>query len=451
MVNGAGWHIRLLGGFRVVRPDGSPVSFRTRKAEALVALLALHRGTAVSREDLALALWPGFERDRRLTNLRQAIAHAKAGLAPEEGISATREGCRLALDSWSCDAVEALDGGLAESALLPDFTEEVFESWRTELEALQPLICPNPAVAALPSVLTWVLSFEPARALELLHATPELAAGMPLEIFAQGLDSSLHGAAPGHPLAAWGELQLANVRMWQGEITDALAHARRAIEAAEAGGDSSTWTGAVFTAAFLMTLRGRSAKARSLIEAGRGVAASAGKKQIERRFSHALGHAAAYDGDLPSSLQVLRKTITREPEAGEESEWAFQTIHRSIYQMLHGKSEEAWLEYEAALPLARKLAHPWLDTQVALARGYNLLATRKNEEGAQVLRQVLSQAERLGSKLIEIHAVEGLALAMEGSPESHEFLIRAEALRREYGIPRLPLDELRLADLSRRG
>ncbi len=66
--------ISLLGGFRVSRNDGEPVAFSSRKAQALIAYLAVEAARPQSRETLASLLWGKTGEQRARHNLRQSLA-----------------------------------------------------------------------------------------------------------------------------------------------------------------------------------------------------------------------------------------------------------------------------------------------------------------------------------------------------------------------------------------
>ena len=73
--------LALLGPPAVTR-DGGPVSFDTRKATAVLALLAVH-GHELSRERLAALLWPEADATRARASLRRtlSVTAAAAGRA----------------------------------------------------------------------------------------------------------------------------------------------------------------------------------------------------------------------------------------------------------------------------------------------------------------------------------------------------------------------------------
>jgi adenylate cyclase len=79
-------HIRLtlLGGFAACRPDGAAVTLCTRKAEALLAILACRPGEALRRECLTALLWGERSDQQARHSLSQAlttIRHALNGAA----------------------------------------------------------------------------------------------------------------------------------------------------------------------------------------------------------------------------------------------------------------------------------------------------------------------------------------------------------------------------------
>lgn len=66
--------VDLLGAPRLEH-DGSPVTFDTRKAVALIALLAV-TGRPWAREELAVMLWPETDAARSRGSLRRTLVSA---------------------------------------------------------------------------------------------------------------------------------------------------------------------------------------------------------------------------------------------------------------------------------------------------------------------------------------------------------------------------------------
>jgi ATP/maltotriose-dependent transcriptional regulator MalT/DNA-binding SARP family transcriptional activator len=76
--------MRLLGGVEV-RVGSRLIKFERRASEALVAMLAFRSGTAVSREVLAEALWPGASVESSRNRFDVALSAARHALEPEAG------------------------------------------------------------------------------------------------------------------------------------------------------------------------------------------------------------------------------------------------------------------------------------------------------------------------------------------------------------------------------
>jgi DNA-binding SARP family transcriptional activator len=76
------WRIQLLGGLSASLHDTRIERFRSRKAAALFAYLALHNRTPTSRELLGEMLWPEEDIDTSRNRLRTTpnIQHPTNGL-----------------------------------------------------------------------------------------------------------------------------------------------------------------------------------------------------------------------------------------------------------------------------------------------------------------------------------------------------------------------------------
>src|SRR4051794_2764677 len=116
--------IRLLGGFEAYRADGSRAALPTRKAEALLAVVALAGGAPRTRERLAALLWGDRGEPQARHSLNQGLTSIRGALG-EDCLLATREGValapgRLAVDALAFVAQARNDGfeALAEAARL---------------------------------------------------------------------------------------------------------------------------------------------------------------------------------------------------------------------------------------------------------------------------------------------------------------------------------------------
>ena len=75
--------LRLLGGFRTQHGSGRPLAIRRKKAQALLAYLALHPGAASSRDSLAGLLWSGTTDEHARHNLRQTLFALRQAITPD--------------------------------------------------------------------------------------------------------------------------------------------------------------------------------------------------------------------------------------------------------------------------------------------------------------------------------------------------------------------------------
>src|SRR2546421_6641359 len=65
--------LTLLGGFQARLEPGSPLALPTKKAQALLAYLAIPVGQAHPRDKLAALLWGGIREESARASLRQAL------------------------------------------------------------------------------------------------------------------------------------------------------------------------------------------------------------------------------------------------------------------------------------------------------------------------------------------------------------------------------------------
>src|SRR5262252_2128440 len=74
-------NLELLGGFRLQTNAGEPVPLTTRKAQALLAYLALNAGQAHARPKLATLLWGDRGEAQARDSLRQALSLVRKALS----------------------------------------------------------------------------------------------------------------------------------------------------------------------------------------------------------------------------------------------------------------------------------------------------------------------------------------------------------------------------------
>src|SRR5262249_43251423 len=90
--------LTLFGGFQARLDPGSTITLPTRKAQALLAYLALPLGRSHPRDKLAALLWGGIREQSARASLRQALFSIRRGLAGAEG-ALRQDGDTVALDA----------------------------------------------------------------------------------------------------------------------------------------------------------------------------------------------------------------------------------------------------------------------------------------------------------------------------------------------------------------
>jgi DNA-binding SARP family transcriptional activator len=147
--------LELFGGFQVRAGQGRDIRLPRRKAQALLAYLALRPGQRFSRETLTALLWGDVAEEHARHSLRQALLDVRRALPPGSRSAIVVEGDQIALDSQAVVvdvvaferlATEASRKAVEQAAalyrgdLLAGFTvrEAAFEEWlRPERERLR--------------------------------------------------------------------------------------------------------------------------------------------------------------------------------------------------------------------------------------------------------------------------------------------------------------------------
>src|SRR5437660_4771483 len=109
--------LTLLGGFRVSRGAGGPLDIRRKKAQALLAYLAVPAGRAHSRDAPAALLWPANADDQARHNLRQTL-HILKRILGETRSPLLLDGETVALDARAVDVdVTRFERAVAAAAM----------------------------------------------------------------------------------------------------------------------------------------------------------------------------------------------------------------------------------------------------------------------------------------------------------------------------------------------
>src|SRR5688572_18172263 len=126
--------LRLLGGFEVRDSGGKPVAFARKKAEAVLAYLALRPGAARRRDEIASLLWGDAPGERARHSLRQVLVSLRQTLAQAESQPLREQADSVALDPAALDVdVSSFERLLAEGT--PAALAEASQLYRGELLA----------------------------------------------------------------------------------------------------------------------------------------------------------------------------------------------------------------------------------------------------------------------------------------------------------------------------
>ena len=142
----AGFRLSLLGEFALSAPGGHVVAITGKKNRALLAILALSPGQAMTRERLASLLWGDRGEEQARNSLRQSLAVLRKELGPDGGnlVRSQDEALKLQLAATAVDVLDVVAGtmsndveilraaaALCSGDLLADVVihEESFEEW----------------------------------------------------------------------------------------------------------------------------------------------------------------------------------------------------------------------------------------------------------------------------------------------------------------------------------
>lgn len=433
------WTIQLLGKFKISAPDGVEISISSRKAKALFALLALNDGIAVTRESLATHLWPDKPKPLQQQNFRQALKELREAFAPVEAIAATRDACRLSLEEYRCDATECLiaERNAGNLTLLPEMPEPVFDSYRAELASFTPSGELGEAVRSASTLLAWALGEDSSRVLALLHSFRELIPNMPVPQVEAAFRIGLEQAEPGHPLRAWASAQFASVLIWSGRHEEGIAAAKAALGFVKPELDSQAWTATAHSAAIFMIFRGRFSSAKKLLDEAIEIASHLGLADAENRLRHAEALRLGYEGHIEEALKVLAGLTPNE----------LILIHQAIYLAILNRPAEARNKLQEGRSLVHGAVDPRLASQMLIAEAQILIQEGQGKEATTRLLDWASVGESQGFRLIQIHALESLALAAVDPTAKANHLEKAMELRQRYRFPLLPGDRIRLASV----
>lgn len=126
--------MHLLGPFALTDDAGVPLTPRSQKAQAILAMLALARRGARSRVWLRDKLWSDRSEEQASASLRQALSEIRKSLGPAHDlVQADKTTVYLSQDQIQLDLNQPATGSIASEHLLEgmDIRDPEFEEWLT--------------------------------------------------------------------------------------------------------------------------------------------------------------------------------------------------------------------------------------------------------------------------------------------------------------------------------
>jgi DNA-binding SARP family transcriptional activator len=400
-----------------VSRGGREITFDTRKAVAILAVLALEPGEH-PRERLAAMFWPEADEERARGALRRTLSAIRTSPVGEQleadTASARLEGAvdvdvrrfrALRAGGKHAQAVSLYAGDLLAGFSLRD--AEPFEQWhQTQTEALRAELAESlervirderdggRLTKAIAHARRWLeldpLSEPAHRALMRLHALAgdRSAAVRQFHECTHLLDAELGVAPLDETVALYDAIREGRAPVEE-RVTPLAPASVRDVD--EAVGD-------------LYTLHGSYAKAIASYESALGSARDSARPSIERKLAEVFHRRGDWDG--------AERHYAEAAKSGDETERARALADRSL--VAHRRGDE-----DRALQLARKalvIAKDARDDR-AIAQAHNILGILSRDR--KHLERALDLAERLADPTVTVAALNNLALAYlrDGEPE----------------------------------
>lgn len=433
------WKLNLEGALAMWSPDGSPVRFETRKARAIVAMAALRNGQALSRREIAAALWPVVSTESAALNLRKTLQRVRTALGPDGPLGIDHDACWL-----DVDAVEILPWGA--SRLLPDMTEPWFDAFRPR-DLAASARREGATVEGFLSVLEWASRYRPRDGLELARRMPELTEMSLPERIEPLLAACLAGVGPGDAQVGWGLALRGVAASVRGHLPDVVRLMSQAYQRAIDQADDTLRAFTAFYLAGSLITAGRVAEAQAVM----GDTLVAGMNgDIAIRLRHGRGFTLIHGGYFARGLQEFREARQSVAPATAPYEKAYLLANNAWFESTVGDPDAAagLLEEFEDLAFADCVR---MQLTALLARSTILVRKGLYEEARPALRSVLDlgAAHRLAG--FEIYAAEGMAaccLARGAIPAAKDMMKRARQVRETHRFAATDWDRRRLALLK---
>jgi len=447
----------MRGGLQVFRPSGEQVTFPTRKTGALLAVLALKKGHAVSRAELAEILWPGVAVSKQLVSLRQAIRNLQLSLGEDSPVIVVRDSCRIDPDRVVCPDVDEPVG-----VLLPEMTEIWFDDVRRSEGSVEPHLLArganmwssyhrqSAAALGLIEALEWASINRPRECLRMARSLPELIEIAPPQRLAKILDRTMAAVRPDDPLYGWGLAirGLANVLV--GQVDEAVRQMTQARSRAWTSKDRALYVMSSFYLTACQILNGQHEQALATIKEAKRLRLENVDHYAAVRLRHGLGLALCHNGEFRAGLRELWVAHDESEERTAPYEHAYVTANLAWFEATVGSVSKS----KALIAELRELpaGDSWrLELTALVAQAHIAYVEQRYEESIDICRRIISAFEVSHLVGVNIYAYEILALvahAQKNAAQTEEAMRKVLWLRQEANYGTTNWDRARLGPLA---
>lgn len=432
------WKATLQPRFKLTRPDGVEVTFRTRKAAALASVLVLSNGRAHSRANLAGWLWSSRGREQQLTNLRQSLAHVREALEPYDVLETTRQSCRLVLPALELESEEA--------ALLGEFGDLGDRALFHDAKSADDDFGAGAPGESFRQTLYWAARHRPATVLDLVHSLPDIAETISPHELDRLLQVGLAATPSSSAVYGWGLLHRAMALVYRGDPLAGITALRRVCRIGEEKRDVALLGEAIYTIGLLLPTLGRSNEAHALLRSGKALAGLA--HALHGRLQHAEALAMATERDSAESDRLFAIANAALIETESVIDQGFRIVHRALTAWSAMPVMER--ELERAYHIAQQHGHWRLELSVLRAKSRYALLCDDTGQATEAARQAIQIAQDRSAPIGLASADELFAASVSRlNPElAKRHLRRSRQLRRQHSVPPTPCDRLIISKVT---
>lgn len=444
------WTISLYGGLQVQRPNGLPVTFRTRKSGGIIAILALTEDFTATRTALAEALWPGIPREKQLVDLRQALKQLRNTLGDSEVLQCSRTSVWLDRSRFRLYERDATTEVLLPEMLEPWFAERRsgLRDGNVEQTTTPDLGFANQQVVSerLISVLEWTARFRPRQTLEIARSVPELVEVAGPAEMARLLNIGLSATDRTDPLYSWGLALQAMANGLAGNIKPSIASLRGVLDHAKIHKDRGLFIFASFYLSAYLIVSGELGEAMDTMNIAKRLRLDKVSPDSVIRLRHGIGITLIHCGHRSQGLKELRSARALCSEMTAPYERAYLLANLAWFEATCGDSRLAESVLVELLHLPGSDCQRMLLTSL-LAQGWIAAKRLDFDTATSSAQRVLSISRPHGFKGFTIYACELLALVAHLSEDSLDkqfWLSQALGARESWQIQFTPWDRYRL-------